>query len=286
MRSVSAILWVVGAAFILVGTGFYVYDRWGPVPRTMPEIQSIAVPIIKEATATPVAVSTATPTVDELVSNFRRILATPDPFIWNDIRLLDRTRATMIFQVPGGGIRTEPFEIHRWFPEIMDSGIFDPGNGTAVSMQDDDNHYALWLHSGYRQTMTPIQNWIERDDSGRLVPAEDVDLRLDSMIGSDVYFEQEVGVLSFATIIAAVRIPPGDVDDTSVHVMDLIPYLAEHYPGHGFAEVNGQVLYLYFCGRALPDESPNPKADKWTQARFVLVLVPYQNRFDLNGIIE
>ena len=88
-----------------------------------------------------------------------------------------------------------------------------------------------------------------------------------------MYLYQE-NIISTNKVVAAVRVPPSEVDEVSRHSMDLVPYLAATYPDSGFDQMHPPGLVFFFCGEQLSGEMANPNYDKWTQARFIFGFMP------------
>ena len=80
--------------------------------------------------------------------------------------------------------------------------------------------------------------------------------------------------ISLSRVVAAVRVPPAGVDEVSRHPMELVPYLAEHYPDSGFDQMELPGLLFYFCGRNLSGEAFNINYDYWTQSRIIIGFMP------------
>jgi len=171
------------------------------------------------------------------------------------------------------------FGVFEWTPTIFDTGIFDVGKDNALVYKDQDGRIIMLVHSGKDQTMSNIQNYLELSESGYREPVEIAQMRLlNMMMGMvEVYIAQPShGDYQYSKVVAAVRVPPSDVEDVSLHVMDLVEHLGERYPDSQFDRLSDNALVLYFCGRALAGEDANPQLGYWTQARFVLGLEPME----------
>ncbi len=175
-------------------------------------------------------------------------------------------------------IYLEPFEIAPYNSEIMQNDAFSSDMDFAVAWEH-LGYYGLWIHSGLSYNLGalpayPLQINIERDPRGVFRTPRKVDQYLkDCVISAEMQIRQENSV-SMNNIIAAVRVPPSEIDEVSQHTMDLVPYLAETYPDSGFEKMLSPGLILYFCGQKLGGEIPNPNYNDWTQARFIIGVMP------------
>jgi hypothetical protein len=224
----------------------------------------------------PDAEATEQPTVQKKVA-----LWMPDnEFFTNGLTFMNGNETSMIFYVGEGRLSLPSVDILQWRPGLLESDVFKPGNDTGVSYVEDFGNVVLWLHSGLGQTMSLLQQWIERDNHGYRVAWQDAHEKVrDELIGSEVYIEQkDFNKYGFFEVTAAVRVPPKGVMEVSEHVMDLVPYLAATYPGWGFENVieTDDAVILYFCGMALAGETPIPQMDRYTQARFIVALEPIE----------
>lgn len=175
-------------------------------------------------------------------------------------------------------IYLEPFRIVPYSPELMGGGEFSTDRDFSVAWEH-LGYYGLWIHSGLAYDIGelaayPLQIQIEQDARGFFRTPNEVSRYLeDCVIGAEVRMHQGDSV-SVNTIIAAVRVPPTGIVEVSRHVMDLVPYLAETYPDSGFEEMSPPGLLFYFCGQQLTGEMANPNYNKWTQARFIIGVMP------------
>ncbi len=172
----------------------------------------------------------------------------------------------------------EPFRIIPYSSEIMGNGEFSNDLDFSVAWEH-LGYYGLWVHSGLAYdigelTAYPLQINIEQDARGFFRTPDEVSQYLEScVVDAEMRMRQEDSV-SVNTIVAAVRIPPSEIEEVSRHVMDLVPYLAETYPGSGFEKLSQPGLLFYFCGQQLTGEMANPNYNKWTQARFIIGVMP------------
>ena len=177
-------------------------------------------------------------------------------------------------------VKIPPVEIEPWHPEVFENGEFGIGKNLAVAWEH-LGYEGLWIHSGWdfwqeQSPATALQYFLETDELNQVQNLKTIEERLrDCLRGSTVRVEQELEGLN-GTVAAAVRVPPRGVEELSEHTMDLVPFLAQAYPGAGFEDIDEKALLLFFCGRAALDEPGNPEADYWTQARYVIALMPAQ----------
>ncbi len=173
-----------------------------------------------------------------------------------------------------------PIEIIPWYPGVFEDGAFGIGKELAVAWEH-LGYEGLWIHSGWdfwleRSPATDLQYFLETDNLNEVQPLKTMEAKLDEcLLGSAVEVYSQKSVRQ-GQVSAAVRIPSGQVEELSHHTMDLVPYLASAYPESGFAELNPEALLIYFCGRAALDEITDPKADYWTQTRYVIAITPVE----------
>lgn len=163
-----------------------------------------------------------------------------------------------------------------WTPTLLDAGGFAVGSGVGLVWMDDAGRLGIWVHSGLRQTASPLQEYIERDENGYLRTHQEAEAVLESMFGMQVLMVQGDNY-SLSQIVAAVRVPPAGVDALEDHVGDLVEYLGFGYPESGFATIpTHDVLTIFFCGMRLGGEDANPHESRWRQARFIIALTPLE----------
>ncbi|MEN6580643.1 MAG: hypothetical protein ABFD05_08450 [Anaerolineaceae bacterium] len=173
-----------------------------------------------------------------------------------------------------------PIEIIPWYPGVFEDGAFGIGKELAVAWEH-LGYEGLWIHSGWdfwleRSPATDLQYFLETDDLNEVQPLKTMEAKLNEcLLGSAVEVYSQKSVRQ-GQVSAAVRIPSGQVEELSHHTMDLVPYLASASPESGFAELNPEALLIYFCGRAALDEITDPKADYWTQTRYVIAITPVE----------
>ena len=177
-----------------------------------------------------------------------------------------------------------------WYPGVETDGNFYPNTNTGVTYLDEGNRKISNLHSGrhgrHTYTMWGLQTFIEErvvsvhPETGdevkiRRLHQEVNDFLKEKIIGSEVILQQgSVGEL--ARVVAAVRIPPARVLEFRHHVMDVVPWVAENFPGYGFEQVaaRSDIQIDKFCGRNLTKttslEEPVPNLSEYLQARFLI----------------
>lgn len=182
------------------------------------------------------------------------------------------------FNVDGGSITSNPFNVWVYKQGIFDTYKFDPDKGNSVIWDDGLGRWFLWVHSGPSNSMTPIQQWLERDENGNTVAAYTADERIDSLLGAGAYMGELSGYATdnHATIVAAVRVPPDLVKEMNLHVGDLPEWIDMEFPLAGFgSSIDARpILYITFCGRALAGEEPDPLSAYWQQSRYVIGVIP------------
>jgi hypothetical protein len=287
---------MIGGISILIGVGLWFVQRYGPTPRPEPiDPQDLRPLRVEQEQFSPQSIASdiadfANVPLDEMeeedalamVNRVRKmIFGTPIPveesFVYDGIKFKGGHQVKMIFHMTDGGYMVPDFNVFQWVPGIFDSGVFEVGLPNAVAYEDYEERVILLVHSGKNQTMTVIQNYLELSESGYREPVEIADMRLlDMMIGNAEIYISQGQDYQYSKVAAAVRVPPSDVEEVSLHIMDLVDYLGETYPESQFDRLDENALVLYFCGRALAGEDVNPRVGHWTQARFVLGLVPME----------
>lgn len=177
-------------------------------------------------------------------------------------------------------IYLSPFNVVPYSPDIIESGAFYFDLGFSIAWEHLD-YYGLWIHSGRSPEFGelpayPLQVYLENDARGyRRYPDEFTEHLQTCLIGSELRLRQEDSV-SISKVVAAVRIPPSEVEQVSQHPMELVPYLAENYPDSGFDQMEPPGLLFYFCGRQLSGEAFKTKLDYWTQSRIIIGFMPVE----------
>lgn len=168
------------------------------------------------------------------------------------------------------------FQILPWTPDIFEKGEFDVSKKTAVAWEH-LGYTGLWIHSGMDWAgnplaAQPLQEYLEKKDAWRKnTPAEFDQKASECLIGSIVKVKVGEDLLE-GEVTAVVRIPAGDVEMVSTHVMDLVPYLAQTYPDRGFEKLKAPELLLYFCGRLLSGEKPDYSIEDYSRTRIIVAI--------------
>lgn len=174
-----------------------------------------------------------------------------------------------------------PFLVSPYSPELVESGTFLFNLDFAIAWEH-LGFYGLWIHSGQSNQLGdlpayPLQLYLENNSQRlRRNPNNLIDHLQNCLVGSQMILRQGE-TLSTNEVVAAVRIPPSEVDEVSRHPMELVPYLAENYPSSGFDQMELPGLLFYFCGRQLSGEAINTNYDYWTQSRFIIGFMPIED---------
>jgi hypothetical protein len=172
----------------------------------------------------------------------------------------------------------QPFLVTPYTPELMESGAFNYNYNFSMAWEH-LGFYGLWIHSGQLLDLTglpayPLQLYLENNEKGYRRTLDEFNEHIQTcLIDGELHLRQG-NELSTSKVIAAVRIPPEDVDEVSQHPMDLVPYLAQNYPDSGFDRMEPPGLLFYFCGRHLNGEPFNQDLDYWTQSRIIIGFMP------------
>lgn len=253
---------VAGASLSVAGLLTLAWTIYGP-RRSEPERTSLRF----QASVTPTIMPflPAAPTAPPATP-------TPDPWTYDGLDLGVGSPLTSSFD----GLKLiEDFTPKMWTPEMLNGGGFEVGSGVGLVWMDDQGRLGIWLHSGLRQTASPFQDYLERDEHGYLRTHQEAEAVLQSMLGRTVFFVQDDNY-SLSEIVAAVRIPPVGVPSVEGHVGDLVDYLAFGYPESGFGTLPRPSLTIMFCGLRLGGEEANPAVNRWQQARFIIGLTPVE----------
>ncbi len=175
-------------------------------------------------------------------------------------------------------IYLDPFFVTPYTPGLFASGEFLYNFDFAMAWEH-LGFYGLWIHSGRSNQFgdlpaLPLQLYLENNAQGiRRNPVDLNDHLQNCLIGSEIIIRQGENS-SVSKVVAAVRIPPSEVDEVSQQPMNLVPYLAENYPDSGFDQMALPGLLFYFCGRQLSGEAFNTNYQYWTQSRFIIGMMP------------
>lgn len=170
------------------------------------------------------------------------------------------------------------FTVHPWTNEVFSDGTFAVGADNAVAWEH-LGYLGLWIHSGLDwlgtpQAAFPLHDYLERGADGEVRRPDEFEAALRNCLLGSLARVSTASGSSLSRVTAAVRVPSPGVEELAGHVMDLVPYLAETYPGNGFEDLTSPALLLYFCGRRLSTEPKNPNAEFWAQARIIIALEP------------
>jgi hypothetical protein len=183
------------------------------------------------------------------------------------------------------------FNTLRFREGILSTEEFAPYMNTVMVWRDGGGRMQIDGHSGWYDmdeqrvgfTFTPWQLVLEEtpQQTARISPAEVDERILNDILGRQVMIRQG-GQNSLVEIVAGVRVPPGYIPDSKRHVADIIPWLAETFPNHGFEQVLNEdpwnLLVVKFCGRNLVGEpleqsrTLSGEESVFRQARFFFVL--------------
>lgn len=175
-------------------------------------------------------------------------------------------------------IHLPTFTVHAWNDRVFSDGTFAVGADNAVAWEH-LGYLGLWIHSGLDwlgtpQAAFPLHDYLERGADGEVRRPDEFEAALRNCLLGSLARVSTASGSSLSRVTAAVRVPSPGVEELAGHVMDLVPYLAETYPGNGFEDLSSPALLLYFCGRRLSTEPKNPNADFWAQARIIIALEP------------
>ena len=178
----------------------------------------------------------------------------------------------------GVAVSIPPIQISAWHESVFEDNEFDIGKNIAVGWEH-LGYDGLWIHSGWdfwneRSPATDLQYFIETDSLNEVQDLKTIETRLSECLRSSFVSLSEGDIVKNGVVAAAVRVPATAVEELSGKTMELVPWLAEKYPGNGFEELSSDALLIYFCGRAALDERTDPKAGYWTQSRYILAIEP------------
>jgi len=241
---------------------------------------------IFKATATLGYDSSQTPYTNNLLStpsqtNPEAPLNTPTA-VWMTYDGIDfrdkEVEALLTMQCNQDTVYLAPFRVVPYSPEVLASGDFLENMDFSIAWEH-LGFYGLWVHSGLAYgigelTAYPLQIYIEKDARGFFRSPATVSEHLQACVINAEMRLLQGETISVSKVVAAVRVPPSEIDEVSKHVMDLVPYLAETYPGSGFDQMEPPGLLFYFCGQQLDGEMANLNYGKWTQARFIIGFAP------------
>lgn len=277
---------LISFLIVLLGLGLLLLATFWKVPQNpnfnvaaeMQQIFKATTTVINDSTQTPrtgYILTTPTQTTPEAS------IQTPTP-VWmayDGIDFRDKeVEALITMQCNQDTVYIAPFRIVPFSSEVMDSEEFVENYDFSIAWEH-LGFYGLWVHSGLAYgigelTAYPLQTYLEKDERGFFRSPSTVKEHLqDCVIGAEMHLLQEK-TISISKVVAAVRVPPSEVDEVSRHPMDLVSYLADTYPDSGFDQMDPPGLLFYFCGQQLTGEMANPNYGKWTQARFIIGFTP------------
>lgn len=277
---------LIGVLVGLLGLGLLLLATFWKVPQTPYFNVSVETQQIFNATTTVGDNLTQTQHPDQFITKPAQSLPdasiqTPTP-VWmtyNGIDFRDKeVEALLTMQCNQDTVHMLPFRVVPYSPEALASGDFLENMDFSIAWEH-LGFYGLWIHSGLAYgigelTAYPLQTYLEKDERGFFRNPNGVDQHLkDCVINAEMHLRQD-NAISVSKVVAAVRVPPSEIDEVSRHAMDLVPYLAETYPDSGFDQMVPPGLVFYFCGQQLTGEMSNPNYDKWTQARFIIGFKP------------
>jgi hypothetical protein len=178
----------------------------------------------------------------------------------------------------GVAVSIPPIQISAWHESVFEDNEFDIGKNIAVGWEH-LGYDGLWIHSGWdfwneRSPATDLQYFIETDALNEVQELKIIEMRLNDCLRGSFVSLSEGDTVKNGVVAAAVRVPATAVDELSGKTMELVPWLAEKYPGKGFDGLSSDALLINFCGRAALDERTDPKAGYWTQSRYILAIEP------------
>ena len=285
----SIFLWLsITLAMIGIGVIVLLVLRFGPrKPQT-----SVAEDALARFDPTQTQIATATPQPEPTTFNPTQTIEssptptftpshtpTPEWMTYDGIDFRDQeVEALVIMNCMGEQVYLDPFSVTPYTPELFDSGAFYSNLEFSMAWEH-LGFYGLWIHSGQSQAFGdlpayPLQLFLENDERGYRRSPNDFNAHLEAcLVGGELRLRQGDN-LSLSEVVAAVRIPPAEVDQVSRHPMDLVPFLAENYPDSGFDRMELPGLLFYFCGRQLSGEALNTDHDYWTQSRIIIGFMP------------
>jgi len=180
----------------------------------------------------------------------------------------------------GVAVSIPPIQISAWHESVFEDKEFDIGKNIAVGWEH-LGYDGLWVHSGWdfwneRSPATDLQYFIETDSLNDVQDLKTIETRLNECLRGSFVSLTEGDTVKNGVVAAAVRVPATAVGELSGKTMELVPWLAEKYPGHGFEGLSSDALLIYFCGRAALDERTDPQAGYWTQSRYILAIEPVE----------
>jgi hypothetical protein len=228
----------------------------GPPPKAIP---TQVLPTVGPGTPEPTREPTPVPDPDLHFGSLR--LAAKGT--WMDFSMPDP-------ETPGTVLEMEPLFVIRWYPGIGKDGLLDDDIGIAY--EDRQGRTVVWVHAGGGMAFTEMRNAFELGPYSEVRPSDMVGGMVGGLIGEPAAVT-EGGTTQAATLTAAARLTPEEVDGLEQSWMDVPAYVSSLYPAAYFDSVlsGDRFLLVVFCGRPLGDRS-TPNVPWYSQARFVLAL--------------
>ena len=286
---ISIILGIIGIGIIILLISMYgprrpettiaedVLDRFQTTQAVLPN--QTATPSLSPTEILPTQSVDSTPTLLPTPSPTPTFTPTPVWMTYDGIDFRDQEiEALLTMACDQAQVYMDPFLVKPYSPELLDSGEFNANFDFSIAWEH-LGYYGLWIHSGQSSQLGnlpafPLQLYLENNAQGiRRNPTELFEHLQNCLIGSEMRLRQG-DALSVNRVIAAVRIPPSEVEAVSQQPMNLVPYLVENYPDSGFDQMELPGLLFYFCGRNLSGEAFNTNFDYWTQSRFIIGFMP------------
>ena len=284
---ISIILGMIGIGLIIILISTYgpsrpetnvsedILDRF----QATQELQT-ATPSGVPTEISPIETSESTPTLLPTPSPTPTFTPTPEWMTYDGIDFRDQEiEALFTMACDQAQVYLDPFLVRPYSPELLDSGEFNTNLDFGMAWEH-LGFYGLWIHSGQSVQLGdlsayPLQLYLENNPQGFRRNATELSEHLQNcLIGSEMRLRQGDS-MSVNRVVAAVRIPPPEVEEVSLQPMNLVPYLAENYPDSGFDQMELPGLLFYFCGRNLSGEAFNSRLDYWTQSRFIIGFMPF-----------
>ncbi len=270
----------------LLGLGLFLLAIFWKEPQTSNinvsaakhQIFQVTSPVGYDSTPSPQA-DQFLPASTQTISEASIHIPTPVWMTYDGINLRDKEVEVLLnMKCNQDTVYFEPFPVVPYSQEVLESGEFFENFDFSIAWEH-LGFYGLWVHSGLAYgigelTAYPLQIYLEKDAQGFFRNPSAVNEYLqDCVMNAEMHLRQG-NAISVNKVVAAVRVPPSEVDEVSRHAMGLVPYLAETYPDSGFDQMYPPGLVFYFCGQQLTGEMANPNYDKWTQARFIIGFMP------------
>jgi hypothetical protein len=277
---------LIGLIVGLLGIGIFLLAVFWNEPQNPNINVSAETQQIFQVTSTLGAASTQIPHTDNLLSTsnptFQDILThtpTPEWMTYDGIDFRDKdVEVLFTMRCNQDTVYFDSFRVVPYTPDATQKREFYENMDFSIAWEH-LGFYGLSIHSGLAYglgelTAYPLQSYLEKDGRGFFRSPSMVNEHLqDCVIDGEMHLLQE-NTISISKVVAAVRVPPSEVDEVSGQIMDLVPYLADTYPDSGFDKMSPPGLVFNFCGQQLTGEMANPNYGQWTQARFIIGFMP------------